>query len=214
MSFILDALKKSESDRQQSNRPESAYVATGADESTPSRWVLFVGALLLINVVVLLIVFLRPEPTVIAAPAVTAVDEERVQDPDSFRDLVANARETQITSPVQEIDAGSELSSPPIRTIEREIAVADVPMPAPAPSASAIAYQSFNEARANGSVELPDLHLDLHVYNSTPGDRFVFINMSRYGEKTTLTEGPFVTEIVPEGVILEYSGARFLLPRE
>jgi len=38
--------------------------------------------------------------------------------------------------------------------------------------------------------------------------------MSKYKERATLTEGPTVKEITPEGVILEYGGTDFLLPRE
>ncbi len=73
---------------------------------------------------------------------------------------------------------------------------------------------SFNELRANGTLQLADLHLDIHVYSTTPSERFVFINMSRYEEQATLAEGPDVREITPDGVILEHLGTRFLLPRE
>ena len=63
-------------------------------------------------------------------------------------------------------------------------------------------------------MHLPDLHLDIHVYSEQPGDRFVFVNMSKYTEFTSLAEGPMVKEIVPEGVILEHLGNEFLLPRQ
>ena len=68
--------------------------------------------------------------------------------------------------------------------------------------------------RVRGLVQLPELHLDIHVYSRTAGERFVFVNMSKYKEKATLEEGPLVAEIVPEGVILDYLGTQFLLPRE
>jgi hypothetical protein len=38
--------------------------------------------------------------------------------------------------------------------------------------------------------------------------------MVRHREKSRLAEGPVVQEITPEGVILDYRGTRFLLPRE
>ena len=71
-----------------------------------------------------------------------------------------------------------------------------------------------DELRANGMVQMPSLHLDIHVYSTKPAERFVFINMVRHREKSRLAEGPVVQEITPEGVILDYSGTRFLLPRE
>jgi general secretion pathway protein B len=60
---------------------------------------------------------------------------------------------------------------------------------------------------------LPELHLDIHVYSEQPAERFVFINMSKYKEDGTLAEGPVVKEIVPEGVVLEHRGTRFLMSR-
>ena len=67
---------------------------------------------------------------------------------------------------------------------------------------------------ANGQLQMADLHLDIHVYSDEPAERFVFINMVRHREKSRLAEGPIVQEITPEGVILDYRGTRFLLPRE
>jgi hypothetical protein len=75
-------------------------------------------------------------------------------------------------------------------------------------------YATFNDLRAQGLLLLPDMHLDIHVYSSDPEDRFVFVNMSKYKENATLDEGPVVKAITPEGVILEYLGKGFLLPRE
>jgi general secretion pathway protein B len=73
---------------------------------------------------------------------------------------------------------------------------------------------SFNELRVRGVFQLPDMHLDIHVYSGQPADRFVFVNMSKYKENATLAEGPVLREITPEGIVLEYQGNRFLLPRE
>ena len=87
-------------------------------------------------------------------------------------------------------------------------------VPITIPSTVSTGHKTFNEVRVNGSVQLPELHLDIHVYSEIPVDRFVFINMSKYKENATLSEGPLVAEIVPEGVILDYRGTRFLLPRE
>ena len=209
MSIILDALKKSESDRQGKNRPESAPVPTGTEETSSSRWLSIVGVLLLINVVVLLVVFLKPGPAVVEPEPVATTEEADVTQSDSFRDLVANARDRQDTP----TNNPATNSAPP----QAKPAVVESPVvqqTTPPPSTSSIVYKSFNEMRVTGSVQLPDLRLDLHVFNSTPSERFVFINMNKYGENATLEEGPLVTEIVPDGVILEYMGKRFLLPRE
>jgi general secretion pathway protein B len=44
--------------------------------------------------------------------------------------------------------------------------------------------------------------------------RFVFINSRKYQEGQTITEGPIVEEITPDGVILSNHGQRFMLPRQ
>ena len=73
---------------------------------------------------------------------------------------------------------------------------------------------SLNELRAQGVLQLPEMHLDIHVYSGQPADRFVFVNMKKYTEGATLSEGPAIREITKDGVVLDYLGTRFLLPRE
>ena len=73
---------------------------------------------------------------------------------------------------------------------------------------------SINEISLSGAQALPDLHLDVHVYATKPADRFVYINMRKYHEGSTLQEGPTVERIRRDGVVLNYQGLRFILPRQ
>ena len=66
----------------------------------------------------------------------------------------------------------------------------------------------------SGAQTLPELHLDVHVYATKPSDRFVYINMRKYHEGAPLQEGPILERIRRDGVILNYQGVRFLLPRQ
>lgn len=81
------------------------------------------------------------------------------------------------------------------------------------PTASARVL-TIDEVRLNGALQLTDLHLDIHVYSDAPDERFVFINMVKHRERSRLEEGPVVIEIRADGVVLEYQGTTFLLPRE
>ena len=45
-------------------------------------------------------------------------------------------------------------------------------------------------------------------------DRFVYINMRKYREGAVLPEGLAVEHIRRDGVVLNYQGVRFLLPRQ
>ena len=224
MSFILDALKKSESDRQQESQPEPAYAPTGSRSSRPSRWVWIVGGLLLINVIVLLVFLSRPTAVTQSSPVVERTPEPEATPADplatqTFRDIVTDAKDNQ---PAERPPAATRPQALLPDAIPAEIPgsqpAATVTPPVRAisstPSTLNTSYPTFNDVRVDGSVTLPELHLDIHVYSDTPGERFVFVNMSKHKENSTLSEGPRVAEIVPEGVILEYSGVRFLLPRE
>ena len=66
---------------------------------------------------------------------------------------------------------------------------------------------------AQGSSELPELSVDLHIFAEDPAKRAVFINGRRYVQGARIKEGPMVVEITREGAVLSYQGRRFLLPR-
>ena len=73
---------------------------------------------------------------------------------------------------------------------------------------------TISELNLTGANALPDLHLDVHVYATKPAERFVYINMRKYREGNTLAEGPVLERIRRDGVVLDYRGLRFLLPRQ
>ena len=112
MSFILDALKKSETERQQQSSAEFASVPTSSGDSHPMRWLWLLIALLGINLAVLLGILLRPEvksagsvavdETVIPEPETVAVvlpDDTLVAATPSFADQLAEARRERATRP-------------------------------------------------------------------------------------------------------------------
>lgn len=215
MSFILDALKKSETDRQQQSSAEFAAVPTSTAPSAIPRWLWVVGGLLAINLAVLVGVLLQPDPVTPpqnnAQPVTTPLSGNTVRSatpqPSSFESRVAAARENapqqQQYTPVAE--------SP---TINPDALQPDLISQNPAAIPAYDLYPTIHEVRAKGLLEIPDLHLDIHVYNAAPEDRFVFINMTKLREGSQLAEGPVVAEIAPEGVVLKHHGQLFLLPRD
>lgn len=60
---------------------------------------------------------------------------------------------------------------------------------------------------------IPALTLSLQVYSDDPARRFAIVNDERRKEGDTLADGLVLREIVPEGLIVEYAGQRFLYPR-
>lgn len=201
MSFILDALKKSETERQEQSNSEFASVPSSPGDPSSLKWLWILGALLLVNVAVLLGLLLRD-----GAPAQdTAIttspsnDEPTVAAP-SFEEQVAAAK---LNQPPPAAVTQAEPSEPAVSAPPRST-----------PSSSGARILTIDEVRVNGTVQLTDLHLDIHVYSDIPDERFVFINMAKLREQSQLEEGPTVAEITRDGVILEYQGTMFLLPRE
>ncbi len=230
MSFILDALRKSETERQQQGSAEFAGVPTSAVDSGMPRWLWIVAALLAINLAVLLGLLMRPDAPGATPPmtvSAAAPETTRSSTPasgsstsadarageDSFIEQLAAARQN--PPPIAE-EPEPALQEPARRQQVRRQPEPTVTIAAPvaAESSDVASLPSFVEVLTNGTVQLPDLHLDIHVYSEVPEDRFVFINMSKQRERSQLSEGPVVEEITPEGVILDYGGTRFLLSRD
>lgn len=210
MSFILDALKKSETERQQQGPSDFANVPSSEESTGAPRWLWVLGLLLAVNLAVLLGVLLRDDAADAEEPAARvarAAPAATAQPPFSERIRAARERESAARTSV-------ETSPEPAAQPVVEAPPAAVPQARPQPDFTLAALPTADELRANGVLQMAELHLDIHVYSEKPEERFVFINMVRHREKSRLAEGPVVSEITPEGVILDYSGTRFLLPRE
>jgi general secretion pathway protein B len=234
MSFILDALKKSEVERQRQSMPGLMDTPSARRRGGWPLWALLLGALLVINVAVLAVILIRNAAPAGGAPAVTA--------PKKRNETPAVASET--THPVAE--HFSPLGQPPVYAPEIPVAAADGasagsavpplvgPRAAPQRSAprsaarrpepvlidedaqadNAEVLPSINELNLSGTQALQELHLDVHVYATKPAERFVYINMRKYHEGNSLPEGPVIERIRRDGVVLSYRGLRFILPRQ
>jgi general secretion pathway protein B len=228
MSFILDALKKSEIERQEQAGPSVSHVREARPERRRPLWIAAIAALLAVNIVVVMYFALRGDdgaresPEAVQASAPRA--DERPQEPAPSRPATTDE------SAVQP-DAGRE-----VRPLEAEVEppAAEAPLPAaapasgagvpagvspdaPAPAAAApddeALLPSFNELVIAGRLALPPLHLDIHVYDDVPASRFVFIDGRKYREGERLAAGPEVERITEAGVVLRHQNERFLLPR-
>ncbi|MEX2125066.1 MAG: general secretion pathway protein GspB [Woeseia sp.] len=207
MSFILDALKKSEAERQRKSVPGFADIPDGRNVPPPQRWWWAIGALVAVNLAVFVGMFFRTGDTepIESEPAqkATEIPVAATTSPAAFSDIVAEARKNR-----------PERDLPNTTEPQREEPAPTATRPERGTTSMDEALTTLDELRANGTLQLPDLHLDIHVYSEQPAERFVFINMSKYKEDAALAEGPVVKEIRPDGVVLEHRGARFLMPRQ
>lgn len=222
MSFILDALKKSENDRQQQVPAEFSTVPENPDSAPVPRWLWVLGALLAVNLIVVAALVLRgnaaPTEATQSLPAspipavVTEVSPTGTADTtpaQKFEDRLEEARRQLPDRAVAEPTIGATTAT------SGDTAVAAAQKSATSQSASNLALlPSATELRLNGELQLPDFHIDLHVFNDNPANRFVFINTNKYRQGDRMTEGPVVEQITRDGVVLDFRGRRFMLPRE
>lgn len=202
MSFILDALKKSERERQQGIVPGISNVpAVVRDRKTPI-WAVSVIATLSAGVLFLGWAWWQDRGS---NPDVTAVRPGEL------------LQQTTTVSPALQYGAVRNLSREP--TADTASATPTQP-PVLAPIVQAepeseaptmvVGAPTIMEAIADGLI-VPPLTLELHVYSGTPADRFVRINSASYREGEVLSDGPSIETITEEGVILSYRGQTFLL---
>lgn len=207
MSLILDALRKSERTRQQSL---TGQLGAGEAPPAPARfglpWTTVLGLLLLVNALVLALFFWRSGGQETAAPAaaVPALQSQSIPYRPEVRPLSAEAPSDDATgagpaaAPHAVPKAAAQPITPPVAPVVAQNGSADLP--------------TYDSLPADLRQSLPALHLDVHGYAAKPAERFVVINLQRYRIGDSLPEGVQVADIVPQGVILEFHGTRFLLP--
>jgi general secretion pathway protein B len=220
MSFILDALKKSENDRQRSSGPALFEVRVAPPRSRFPIWAIAVGVLLVVNLGVVAWLVLRansqtavaqtpvptpapsaPTPAAPPAPALAApasvtfsrnTDEQTVPDEAPSDEGFVNDDYAPAEEPVLQ-DGGRA------PTVERG-SVAGLP--------------TYEKANQQAGGRIPELRMDMHVFAPKPQDRFVFVNMRKLKEGEALPEGVRVESITNDGAIFSYQGSKFTLERE
>lgn len=230
MSFILDALRKSEHERQRQGGPGISDLKPVVMATRLPGWAIALGALLLVNIVVVLVLVLRGEPASHSerAPQSTTQSAPAVAQPSvAPATPVAQAPPTQnayaLPPPVlAQAPPAYEPAIPAVRADPPppyEETVDEDPQLDAARQFAASTRDSqldnlptLNDPQVQGRV--PEMHLDLHVYSSRSDDRFVFLNGRKYREGGQTPEGTRIERITPDGVVLNHSGLRFLMPRQ
>ena len=218
MSFILDALKKSESDRQRKSGPALFEVKVASPRTHLPPWAIAIAALLVVNLGIVTWLVLRHGAHAAAtSAAVPAVNPPAP--PGSAPAAAATAVSPAVvtsTVPLANVATAPAAGAPEKTNPEDEAPAA----PAGQATGShvrrgtASGVPLYQEAAATPGTTLPQLRLDLHAYAEQPRARFVMINMQKLHEGDVLPDGVHVDEITPEGAVLSYKGARFLLPRD
>ena len=216
MSYILDALKKSDQQRQLGTTPTLQDVQVTL--AAPKRQSLFYYSLLaiLLSGAGGVIGFLRPWQ----AEKMPAGSKPIAQEPPVMIAQQA-APATSATSP--------EIPDYAVQNVPAQIAAAPNTSIPPAPIAAAPNAAADNQQKPTSHDEIaqeehvqqlsalppaiqqqiPDMTIQLHAYASDPEKRLVSINSRLLGEGGYLAPGLKLEQITPNGMIFSYNGYRF-----
>lgn len=217
MSFILDALRKSEIERQRQSGPSIAELPVAREDRRLPVALLAIGLLLAVNVGVLLFFLMRDAGAPAAdAPAAAAAAPAVVAPGPAPASAMASAAQAPATNAAEDSAPAPDLSG--AATLPPDAPDPTLLPDTPVATASGGVTWSEGPAPSNASVAtltagLPELTIDLHIFTDDPARRAVFINGRRYTQGDSIAEGPRVEEITRDGAVLNYRGQRFLLPR-
>jgi general secretion pathway protein B len=213
MSYILDALRKSDQQRRLGGVPTLTSASFAA--VVPERSVMLshgLPGMALIIAVGAAIAWLRPVPPV---PLVTP-EHVIVMAPVAAKPLALPVRQAAIAP----LPAAPAKVEPEPARHEPPVAASPIPAlaaPAPGQKLSASAATGTHTKSPSASSDMPSsirktlpvMAVAVHAYSNTPGDRLVSINGRMLRDGDTLAPDLRLEQITPDGMIFTYRGYRF-----
>lgn len=231
MSYILDALKKSDQERQQEVPPHlhsnHGYPPSFNDSGRHSQW-LVIGAIAAVSLLLgggTMYFFSQvqqpvpqpktevPSPPPVPAPAPRPTVQQPETVPEQVARVVEMSPET-IETPSESIETVPSLLKIPREKgkilfapyadseVEQEYTLAKPPEP-PSP------LPLLKDLPANLRTQIPALRFAGHTYSQDPAQRMIIINntISREGDRIDLNTR--LKEITWEGVVIDFKGISF-----
>ena len=216
MSYILDALRKSDQQRRLGGVPTLAYAAVAA--AVPERPTMVFPGLLGVALVVAVgtaMVWLRPAPPVSPYPVImmTPIAEKPLALPAAPAKVEAEparqeAPAARVPAPVLAVAAPPRTVSAPVTSGARN----RLPVAASLGGVDDMSGKkpiASSEMPSSVRKTLPVMSVAVHVYSSTAEDRLVSINGRMLREGDSLAPDLRLEQITPDGMIFTYRGYRF-----
>ena len=216
MSLILEALRKSEAERRRMQAP-NVFI-----ESPPSSAVGRPGSLLFagvlgVAVVVAIGTWLGTRATRRTAPAPHVASTGVIAPPMRSADalppvahLTPSPRVAPLITAKPPAPATRTPPTQPPQPTLSEPPVASTPAPSPPSAQTTRDALQLSDLTIAERQALPPLKLSMHLWNADPAQRFVILDGNRLHEGDRVGDA-VVGSIVPDGVILEWSGRRIKL---
>lgn len=203
MSYISDALRKSEQRRESARGLASVDRHNGGVASREgNHWLLVAVLVLLIAVLSLLAILVYKE---FKSPvAAQDVSTGKATSAPIFSEAPPVANTRPLADEASDTPASDDTAAlPPISASASDTSSATESKPEAPPL-------RHLGAAADGGLQ--NLTLQLLVYHADAKKRFVIINGQHLTEGQSLQEGPVVEQITPNGAVLNHNGSRFQIP--
>ena len=222
MSYILEALKKSDQQRQRGTTPTlpAAQVSVAAPKQPLLAYYGLLAAVLLGAGIT--IGWLRPwqaeqpapatEPSAARSPIPHQAAPAPLPEPPEMARMAAQELPVPpIAQPAPRVDAMKPDISAPASTGTPGAVATAAPMPEK-PASPAQEQRAIPMAELPRTIqqEIPALTIQLHAYSGNPAERLVSINSRMLREGGFLTPDLRLEQITPDGMIFNYKGYRFL----
>ena len=235
MSYILEALKKSEQERRIGAVPDLSMAQEPSSHAAP-RWPRWLLGALLLNAAILVFVAWRvwdakqlaessggqasgvAPAAVPAAPAGAGTADVPPEIPQPATVPAVTSLPSALPEPVSEQPAAAPVLNDATQMpgyeydASPEKSDSDLrPDPQQADRADAIAR--WEDLPSPQRADLPVPRIDVHVFASEPERRFVLIDLRKYSQGDTLDNGAVIETILADGIVLSYRGQQYRVDR-
>lgn len=193
MSYILEALKKSEKERALGNIPTLGTTNEVQQADRPFWFGVIIGICVLALIFVLGWLAKDRWFSTITPTPLSSTSSEQTEEPVQQKADEEVSEEPEISSvasnqPVESVDSDNVNSVPVLKRVD-----------------------SVDELDTDAQKKLSDLAVSVVSFSQDPERRFVMLNQRIVREGSTLPNQVIVKEITPKGVILEVDGYEFLM---
>jgi general secretion pathway protein B len=230
MSYILEALRKADQEREFGAVPGLATPHETDRPGTRSRrWPWVIAVLLSVNVVLVALLLVKRDAEA-PHPALAAPERQQTGADDPLVQALERTREDG-TSPAPSSDRAAptenrptfstgELAASPrpvdsliLEPLSQPENAAETQVETVAAASDTQQLQSWYELPQDFRMRISLPRLDLHVYSDNPQNRFILVKLKKYHEGETLESGLVLEEILPDGMVMHYRGERFFVEK-
>lgn len=227
MSYILEALKKAQAERQLGNAPTiHAPVVHAVPAARASRMPLALGAAAAVLVLGAALFAWRQSSPADPAPAVSKAAPAPVAAVPPPVATVAPAPSPQVAllpeplaPPARKSEAPARKPEPPAQRLAKAEPARSAPVaadPVPVAPARAVAAEEttrgFNELPDAVRREVPKVVFGGYIYSPNPADRLLLVDKMLRREGEEVAPGLVLEKLLPNAAVMNYRGQRYRVP--